>query len=60
MPELVRFETATGVEVVDARRGQDALVEIRAAAVVADVVGAKDQCGDPDDLGPGELCFGHP
>ena len=56
----VLIQAGTGVEEVDARRGHDALVEVRAAAVVADVVDAEHDRGDPEDLGPRELGLGHP
>ena len=40
--------------------GQDALVEVRAAAIVADVVEADVECGEPEDLGPRQLGLGDP
>ena len=51
---------APRVEEVDARRGHDALVEVRAAAVVPDIIDADHERGDPEDLGPRELRLGHP
>ena len=53
-------QAGAAVEEVHARRGHDALVEVRAAAVVPDVVGAEVERGDPEDLGPRELRLGHP
>ncbi len=53
-------QAGTGVEKVHAVDGHDAFVDIRAAAVVSDIIGANHQRGDPENLGPGELCFGHP
>ena len=50
----------TAVEEVHARRGHDALVEVRAAAVVSDVVEADVERGNPEHLGPCELGLGHP
>ena len=35
------YMAGTGIEEVDARGGHDALVEVRAAAVVADVVDSR-------------------
>ena len=43
--EMTRLQAGTAVEEVHARRGHDALVEVRAAAVVADVVGADVEVG---------------
>ena len=53
-------QAAAAVEEVDARRGHDALVEVRAAAVVPDVVEADVERGNPEDLGPRELGLGDP
>ena len=53
-------QAATAVEEVHARRGHDALVEVRAAAVVPDIIDADVESGNPEDLGPRELRFGHP
>ena len=59
-PQSVPRQAGTGVEEVRARRGQDALVEVRAAAVVADVVEADVERGNPEDLGLGQLGLGDP
>ncbi len=53
-------QSAAAVEEVDAGRGHDALVEVRAAAVVSDIVEAHVERGNPEDLGPRELGLGHP
>ena len=53
-------QAAAAVEEIHARRGEDALVEIRAAAVVSDIIAADVQLRNPEDLGPRELCFGDP
>ena len=53
-------EAGTAVEEVHARRGHDALIEIRAAAVVPDVIGAEHERRNPENLGPCELRLGHP
>ena len=53
-------QAGTAVEEVHARRGHDALVEIRAAAVVPDIIDAHVELRNPEDLGPRELRFGHP
>ena len=50
----------TAVKVVDTRRCHDSLVEIRAAAIVSDIIEAYIQLRNPEDLGPCELRFGHP
>ena len=51
---------AATVKVVHARGGEDALVEVRAAAVVPDVIGAEHDRGNPENLGPRELRLGDP
>ncbi len=53
-------QAGTAVEEVHARRGHDALVEIRTAAVVPDVIAAQVQLRNPENLGPCELRLGHP
>ena len=53
-------QAAAAVEVVGARRGHDALVEVGAAAVVAKVVEGDVEVGDPEDLGLGQLGLGDP
>ena len=53
-------ESAAAIEEVHARSRHDALVEIRAAAVMSDIVGAQIELRNPENLGPRELCFGHP
>ena len=50
----------TAVEEVDAGRRHDALVEVRAAAVVPDVVEADVERRHPEDAGPRELGLGDP
>ena len=60
IPRAFPHEAGTGVEEVRARRGHDALVEVGAAAVVADVVEADVEVGDPEDLGLGQLGLGDP
>ncbi len=53
-------QAATAVEEIHARCREDALVKIRAAAVVSDIIAADVQLRNPEDLGPRELCFGDP
>ena len=53
-------EAGTGVVEVHAVDGHDALVEVGAAAVVPDVIGADHERRDPENLGPCQLCFGDP
>ena len=53
-------QAGTAIEEVRARRGHDALVEVRAAAVVADVVEADVEVGNPEDLGLRQLGLGDP
>jgi hypothetical protein len=53
-------EAGPAVKEVDARRGHDALVEVGAAAVVAYVVEADVERGDPEDLGVGQVGLGDP
>ena len=53
-------QAGTAVEEVRAGRGHDALVEVRAAAVVAEVVEADVERGDPEDLGLRQLGLGDP
>ncbi len=53
-------QPATTVEEIQARSGEDTLVEIRAAAVVSDIIRAQIQLRNPEDLGSRELGFGHP
>ena len=53
-------QAAAAVEEVHAGRGHDALVEVRAAAVVPDIIEADVELGNPEDLGPRELRLGHP
>ena len=60
IPKGVPRQAGTGVEEVRADRGQDALVEVRAAAVVADVVEADVERRDPEDLGLSEVGLGDP
>ena len=57
---MVPRQAGTGVEEVRARRGHDALVEVGAAAVVADVVEADVEVGNPEDLGLRQLGLGDP
>ncbi len=40
--------------------GHDTFIEIRAAAVVPDIIGANHEHRDPENLGPRELRFGDP
>ncbi len=54
------IQRAAGIEEINARAGHESLVEIRAATIVPDVIGAHHQCRNPQDLGPRELCFRHP
>ena len=53
-------EAGAGLVEVRAVYGHDALVEVGAAAVVPDIVVADHERGNPEDLGPGQLGFGHP
>ena len=53
-------QAAATVEKVHAGRGHDALVEVGAAAVVPEIIEADVERGDPENLGPCELGFGHP
>ena len=53
-------QAGTAVKVVDTRRCHDSLVEIRAAAIVSDIIEAYIELRNPEDLGPCELRFGHP
>ena len=53
-------QAGTAVEEVHAGGGHDALVDIRAAAVVPDIIGTNHERRNPEDLGPRELRFGHP
>ena len=53
-------QAGTGVEVVDAGGGHDALVEVRTAAVMSDVIEADVDCRNPEDLGPRQLRLGDP
>ena len=49
---IVPPHAGTAVEEVHARRGHDALVEVRAAAIMAKIVEAHVERGDPENLGP--------
>ena len=60
IPSARPRQAGTGVEEVRADRGQDALVEVGAAAVVADVVEADVERRDPEDLGLGQVGLGDP
>ena len=53
-------QAAAAVEKVHAGRGHDALVEVRAAAIVPEIIEADVEGRDPENLGPRELGFGHP
>ena len=53
-------KAGTGVEEVHARLGHDALVKVRATAVVPDIIDAEHERGNPEELGPCELRFGDP
>ena len=43
-------EPKSSLEVVHAGRGHDAFIEIRSAAVVPEIIGAKSEQGNPQDL----------
>ena len=58
--EMVPHMPSTAVEEIHARGGHDALVEVRAAAVMAKIVEAYVERGDPEELGPCEFRLGHP
>ena len=51
---------AACVKEIHARGGEDALVEVRAAAVMADVVRTQVELRNPENLGPCQLRLGHP
>ena len=53
-------EGTAGVEEIGADRGQDPLVEVGAAAIVAEIVGAKVDAGDPENLRSREVGLGGP
>ena len=53
-------QAGTGVEKVHAVDGHDALINIRAAAIVPDIIGAHHERWNPEDLGSCELRFGDP
>ncbi len=59
-PPRVAPKPRTGIEEVCAHGGEDALVEVRAATVVTNVIKTDVERGNPEHLGAGQFGLGYP